>query len=193
MPGLGSRSMRSSSACPGSSHANGQTWNPRQPRLTAHTTCAMSAMTSASTSCRSASTPDRLQPVRRACRHALLEEGLRRRRRRGIAAASPAGRPRAEDRLRDGEVVRDQIELGRPGRGRTPCPGWRSRRCGPTPPRSGWRLGCLGSPWRQVIGALTRPRLVVSVGRPGELPARQLERWTMSETTRVMTSTITAL
>ena len=39
--------MRSSSACSVSSTRNGQRWKPRQPRLTAQTTWAMSAMTSA--------------------------------------------------------------------------------------------------------------------------------------------------
>jgi hypothetical protein len=43
----GSRSIRSSSATSSSSARDGQTWRPRQPRLIAHTTCAMSAATSA--------------------------------------------------------------------------------------------------------------------------------------------------
>ena len=46
-PGWGSRSMRSSSACSGSAARFGHTWKPRQPRFTAHTTCARSAATSA--------------------------------------------------------------------------------------------------------------------------------------------------
>jgi hypothetical protein len=48
VPRLGSRSMRSSSACSGSAARLGHTWNPMQPRFTAHATCAMSAATSAS-------------------------------------------------------------------------------------------------------------------------------------------------
>src|SRR5690606_40991566 len=39
--------MRSSSACAGSAAVTGQTWKPRQPRFTAHSTCARSAATSA--------------------------------------------------------------------------------------------------------------------------------------------------
>ena len=39
--------MRSSSACSGSAARYGHTWKPRQPRFTAHTTCARSATTSA--------------------------------------------------------------------------------------------------------------------------------------------------
>ena len=46
-PGDGSRSMRSSSAWSMSSQCVGQTWKPRQPRLTAQTTWAMSASTRA--------------------------------------------------------------------------------------------------------------------------------------------------
>ena len=47
VPGCGSRSMRSSSACRGSSARAGHTWKPRQPRFTAHAMCARSAITSA--------------------------------------------------------------------------------------------------------------------------------------------------
>ena len=47
VPGCGSRSSRSSSACSWSSARLGQTWKPRQARLTAHATCARSAATSA--------------------------------------------------------------------------------------------------------------------------------------------------
>ena len=43
VPGDGSRSMRSSSAWSGSAARLGQTWKPRQPRLTAQTTWARSA------------------------------------------------------------------------------------------------------------------------------------------------------
>ena len=39
--------MRSSSACASSDARFGHTWNPRQPRFTAQTTCARSAATSA--------------------------------------------------------------------------------------------------------------------------------------------------
>ena len=47
-PGVGSRSMRSSSAWSRSAAFDGQTWKPRQPRFTAQITWAMSAITSAS-------------------------------------------------------------------------------------------------------------------------------------------------
>ena len=49
-PGDGSRSIRSSSACSGSSAGVGHAWKPRQPRFTAHRTWARSAATSASDS-----------------------------------------------------------------------------------------------------------------------------------------------
>ena len=42
--------MRSSSAWSRSAAFDGQTWKPRQPRFTAHTTWAMSSITSASDS-----------------------------------------------------------------------------------------------------------------------------------------------
>ena len=46
-PGVGSRSMRSSSACSASAALLGQTWKPRQPMFTAHRMWARSAATSA--------------------------------------------------------------------------------------------------------------------------------------------------
>ncbi len=46
-PGVGSRSMRSSSAWSGSPALDGHTWNPRQARFTAQTTWARSATTRA--------------------------------------------------------------------------------------------------------------------------------------------------
>ena len=46
-PGVGSRSMRSSSACSGSVALDGHTWNPRHAMFTAHSTWARSAATSA--------------------------------------------------------------------------------------------------------------------------------------------------
>ena len=55
VPGCGSRSMRSSSACSGSSASDGHTWKPRHPRFTAHAMCAsVGDHERVSTSCRSA-------------------------------------------------------------------------------------------------------------------------------------------
>ena len=76
-PGDGSRSMRSSSAWSMSSQCVGQTWKPRQPRLTAQTTWAMSASDQGvGGGAVGGGDHRRLQPGRRAGRHPLLEERL---------------------------------------------------------------------------------------------------------------------
>ena len=104
--------MRSSSACSGSSAWLGQTWNPRQPRLTAQITWARSAATRASevvpfgvvtTVVVSHSGADSAPASgRTSCRW----------RRRGTAAAAPAAAHGRQQRPRDGLVVADQVELG---------------------------------------------------------------------------------
>ena len=61
---------------------------------------------------------DRLQPLRSARRHALLEERLPE---RAVGEPLQHRRPaprRAQDRLGDGEVVADEVELGRPEPGK---------------------------------------------------------------------------
>ena len=94
VPGCGSRSMRSSSACSGSSARCGQTWKPRHARLTAHATCA----TSAATSARDVVPLTVLTVVVSSqsgalAGHALLEERRAARPVAGSAASAPAGRP----------------------------------------------------------------------------------------------------
>ena len=115
MPGCGSRSRRSSSATSASSPTYGQTWNPRHARLTAQTTWARSARTSARevvpfgvetiavsshsgafSGTRFWKNDDPLGPVRKA-----LHE------RRPPARA-------AQERLLDREVVVDEVELRLP-------------------------------------------------------------------------------
>ena len=93
-PGVGSRSMRSSSACSWSSARDGQTWKPRQPRLTAHTTWARSAATSASEVVPlGVLTDGGLQPVGRVRRAPASGRTTGRRRRWGSAAAAPGAPP----------------------------------------------------------------------------------------------------
>ncbi len=113
VPGCGSRSMRSSSACSSSDARLGHTWKPRHPRFTAQTMCARSAATSAlrRRAVRRAH-HRRLQPVRGVLRHPLLEE-----RRAADTVREPlhqhrAAPDRAHELVLDGAVVVDDVELG---------------------------------------------------------------------------------
>ena len=146
-PGCGSRSMRSSSACSGSSARFGHTWKPRQPRFTAHAMCARSAATSARdvvpfgvltivVSSQSGASVG----------HPLLEERRALRRRAGSAASAPAGRPsRASAAPSTACVVVDEVELGLAPLGEHHLVGaGHGDRCAPTTRRR--RARCEASP-----------------------------------------------
>ena len=113
VPGCGSRSMRSSSACSGSSASDGHTWKPRHPRFTAHAMCARSSATSARDVVPfGVLTIGRAQPRRRVVGHALLEERVAARAVREALHQHGPSAHRAHDRLGDREVVVDEVELG---------------------------------------------------------------------------------
>ena len=97
---------------------DGHTWNPRQPRLTAHATCATSAdhhrprLGAVRRRDRR-----RLEPGRRVLRDALLEERVTARAPREPLQHHRPAAHRREQRLPDRLVVADEVELGLAPRG----------------------------------------------------------------------------
>ena len=124
-PGVGSRSIRSSSACPGSAARYGHTWKPRQPRLTAHSTWSMSAATSALRRGAVGRGHRRgLQPVRDVPGHPLLEE----RRAAGsfrepLQQHRPAAHGPHQRRRRPAGSARRDRPWSHPAPRTAPCPG----------------------------------------------------------------------